>query len=73
MRLRPDQAQELEAVCDRHPHVQDDRIGGDAVGDLHAGLGGHGRGDFEPFELEDPREGIGYGSVVVYDEDGPRG
>ena len=62
--------QELQPVGDRHPHVEDDGVRADAVGELETGLGDERGGDVETLELEHPRERIGDRSVVVHDQDG---
>ena len=70
---RSDEPEELQAAGDGHPEVQDDSVGQDVVGQLEPGLGRECRRHREPLELENPREGVGDRSVVVHDQDGPRG
>ena len=43
MRLRPNQPEELQAVGDRHPHVEDDGVRADVVGKLQPCLGATAR------------------------------
>ena len=73
VRLRTDEPEELEAVGDRHPHVEDDGLGLNGVRELEACLGGEGSGDPESLQLEHSGEGIGHGPVVVHDQDRPGG
>jgi len=69
MGLGPDHAQELEAIGDGHPHVQNDGVGTDVIRQLQPRFGVDGRRDLEPLELEHARERIGDGAVVVYYQD----
>ena len=70
--FRSDKSQKLQPVGDGHPHVEDDRVRTDVVGQFESGFGGQCRLDTEPFELQHPRERVGHRSIVVYDKDRAR-
>jgi hypothetical protein len=71
MRFRSNGSQELQSVRDRHAHVEDDGVRPGAVGELEAGFGRQGSNDAKALELEHSSESVGYGSIVVYYQDGP--
>ena len=59
----------LDAVEPRHHHVDDHRVGGEAV-DPGEGLDTViGEGDFVAVELQRAAQGVANGAVVVYDQD----
>ena len=69
MRLGPHRTEKLQAVGNRHAHVEDDGVRADVVGQLQAGLSIDGRCDLESLECEHSGERVGDRFVVVDNED----
>ena len=70
MRPGSNQAEELQAVGDRHPHVEDDCVREDVVGKLQPSLGAERGCHLKTLELEHARERVGDGTIVVDNQDG---
>ena len=66
-------SQKLQPVGDRHPHVEDDRVGRRRLGHRQPSLGGECGHDPETLQLEHPRERVRDRPVVVHDQDRARG
>ena len=70
----PNLPQELQAVGDRHAHVEDYGVWPNALRECESHFGVQRRGDGKPFELQHPCEGIRDGKVVVdYENSAKRG
>src|SRR5881394_3619608 len=66
--VSPEAAQEAETIDERHPEVEDDRVGAAALCFAQAHLGAERRMDMVAFEAKHPREGGGDSFVVVDDK-----
>jgi len=72
-RNRPDGPQELKAARQRHPEIQDDRIGPMRLGQAQPFIGRERRPYLVSFETKHSRKCVGYAYVVVNDEHARRG